>query len=194
MRGMRQDNVGLSIRAYSINISFLKGLFSGKCESMNTQNETSETGCCPRFNPEAWEEKEITWTEKLFVKDKVRSFLHIPLNFGQVMVKNMAKIQEAGASAKETIVLSGEESMWGSDIYIAVEKDFPGSNVAKISGTFLTKVFEGPYKDMGKWIRDMNSYVASKGKTTKKMFFYYTTCPKCAKVYGKNYVVILAEV
>ena len=161
---------------------------------MNTQNEASETGCCPRFNPEAWEAKEITWSDKLFVKDKVRSFLHIPLNFGQIMVKNMEKIQEAGASAKDTIVLSGEESMWGSDIYIAVEKDFQGSNVAKISGTFLTKVFEGPYKDMGKWIRDMNSYVASKGKTTKKMFFYYTTCPKCAKVYGKNYVVILAEV
>lgn len=160
----------------------------------NTQNETSETGCCPRFNPEAWEEKEITWNEKLFVKDKVRSLLHIPLNFGQVMVKNMEKIQEAGASAKDVIVLSGEESMWGSNIYIAVEKNFTGAEVIKISGTFLTKVFEGPYRDMGKWIRDMNSFVESKGKTAKKMFFYYTTCPKCAKVYGKNYVVILAEV
>ena len=41
---------------------------------MNPQNETNETGCCPRFNPEAWDEKEVTWTEKLFVKDKVRSF------------------------------------------------------------------------------------------------------------------------
>jgi len=161
---------------------------------MNTPNETSETGCCPRFDPEAWEEKEITWTEKLFVKDKIRSLLHIPLNFGQVMVKNMEKIQEAEASAKDVIVLSGEESMWGSNIYIAVEKDFTGAEVVKISGTFLTKVFEGPYKDMGKWIRDMNTFVASKGKTAKKMFFYYTTCPKCAKVYGKNYVVILSEV
>lgn len=161
---------------------------------MNAQNETSETGCCPRFDPEAWEEKEITWAEKLFVKDKVRSLFHIPLNFGQVMVKNMEKIEEAGASAKDVIVLSGEESMWGSNIYIAIEKDFTGAEVVNISGTFLTKVFEGPYKDMGKWIRDMNSFVASKGKTAKKMFFYYTTCPKCAKVYGKNYVVILSEV
>lgn len=161
---------------------------------MNTQNETNETGCCPRFNPEAWEEKEITWTDKLFVKDKVWSFLHIPLNFGQVMVRNMEKIQKAGATAREVIVLSGEESMWGSNVYISVEKDFPGSDVVKISGTFLTKVFEGPYKDMGKWIRDMNSFVTSKGKTAKKMYFYYTTCPKCARVYGKNYVVILAEV
>jgi hypothetical protein len=161
---------------------------------MKTQNEADETGCCPRFNPEAWDEKEITWTDKLFVKDKVRSFLHIPLNFGQVMVRNMEKIQKAGASAKEIIVLSDEKSMWGSDVYIAVEKDFPGSDSVKISGTFLTKVFEGPYKDMGKWIRDMNSYVTSKGKTAKEMYFFYTTCPKCAKVYGKNYVVILAEV
>jgi len=161
---------------------------------MNTQNETEETGCCPRFNPEAWDEKEITWIEKLFVKDKVRSFLHIPLNFGQVMVRNMEKILKAGASAKETIVLSDEKSMWGSDIYIAVEKDFPGSDSVKISGTFLTKVFEGPYKDTGKWMREMNAFVTLKGKTAKKTYLFYTTCPKCAKVDGKNYVVILAEV
>ena len=164
------------------------------CESMNTQNEVNETGCCPRFNPAMWDEKEITWTEKLFVKDKVRSFLHIPLNFGQVMVRNMEKIQKAGATAKEIIVLSDEKSMWGSDVYIAVEKDFPGSGSVKISGTFLTKVFEGPYKDMGKCIKEMNSFVTSKGKPAKKTYLFYTTCPKCAKVYGKNYVVILAEV
>jgi len=141
-----------------------------------------------------WDEKEITWTEKLFVKDKVRSVLHIPLNFGQIMVRNMEKIQKAGASAKEIIVLSDEKSMWGSNVYIAVEKDFPGSDSVRISGTFLTKVFEGPYKDTGKWMREMNAFVTLKGKTAKKTYLFYTTCPKCAKVYGKNYVVILAEV
>jgi hypothetical protein len=103
---------------------------------MNTKKESSETGCCPRFNPEAWDEKEVTWTEKLFVKDKVISFLHIPLNFGQVMTKNMEKIEKAGASAKETIVLSDEKSIWGSDVYIAVEKDFIGSNAVKIQEHF----------------------------------------------------------
>jgi hypothetical protein len=143
-------------------------------KAMNTQNETSKTGCCPRFNPEAWDEKEVTWTDKLFVKDKVRSFLHIPLNFGQVMTKNMEKIEKAGASAKEAIVLSDEKSMWGSDVHIAVEKDFIGSNAVKISGTFLTKVFERPYKDIGMWIQDMNSFVTSKGKTAKKTYIFYT--------------------
>jgi len=40
----------------------------------------------------------------------------------------------------------------------------------------------------------MNSFIALKGKAAKKTYIFYTTCPKCAKVYGKNYVVILAEV
>ena len=62
-----------------------------------------------------------------------------------------------------------------------------------ISGTFLTKVFEGPYKDAGKWVKEMQAYVKSKGSEVGKMYFYYTTCPKCAKVYGKNYTVVLAK-
>ena len=156
--------------------------------------EQSETGYCPRFYPGPWEDKEIKYQDKLFLKDHVMSFLHIPLNFDKIMVKNMEKIAAANALSPEPLLLSDEKSMWGSDLYIAVEKDFKGSDAVKISGTFLTKVFEGPYKDVSKWMRDMNSFVTSKGKTAKKTYVFYTTCPKCAKVYGKNYVVILSEV
>jgi hypothetical protein len=154
----------------------------------------SETGCCPRFNPEPWDEKEIKFQDRLFIKDHVRSFLHIPLNFGKVMVKNMEMIQEADALAKEPLLLSDEKSLWGADIYIAVSKNVPGAEMARISGTFLTKVFEGPYKNAGKWVKEMQTYVRSKAREFKKLYFFYTTCPKCAAYYGKNYTVILAEV
>jgi hypothetical protein len=40
----------------------------------------------------------------------------------------------------------------------------------------------------------MTKYVQSKGKEPKKLYFFYTTCPRCAKVYGKNYTVLLAAV
>ena len=63
-----------------------------------------------------------------------------------------------------------------------------------ISGTFMTKVFEGPYKDIRNWVKEMTEYVASKRQKTEKIYFFYTTCPKCAEHYGKNYVVILAKV
>jgi len=66
--------------------------------------------------------------------------------------------------------------------------------MASISGTFLTKVFEGPYQNVGKWVEEMKGYVKGKGKNLKKMYFSYTTCPNCAKAYGKNYVVLFAQV
>lgn len=161
---------------------------------MNKLYEQSETGCCPRFDPGPWEDKEIKFQDKLFLKDHVRSFLHIPLNFDKMMVKNMEKIQAANALTPEPLLLSDEKSMWGSDVYIAVSREVPGAQMEKISGTFLSKVFEGPYKNMGKWAKEMQGFVKSKGKELKKMYFFYTTCPKCAKYYGKNYTVIMAQV
>ena len=161
---------------------------------MDKLYEQSETGCCLRFNPEPWDEKEKTLQDKLFLKDHIRSIFHIPLNFGQVMVKNMEKIQKADALAAEPLMLSDEKSLWGADIYIAVSKEVSGAEIVKISGTFLTKVFEGSYNNMGKWVKEMQAFVKSKGKELKKMYFFYTTCPRCAKFYGKNYTVILAKV
>ncbi len=161
---------------------------------MDKLYENSETGCCPRFNPEPWDQKEVTFQDRLFVKDHVRSFFHIPLNFGKMMVRNMERIQRAGALAPEPLMLSDEKSLWGADVYIAVSKDVPGAEMVRISGTFLTKVFEGPYKDAGKWAAAMTQYVKAKARQMKKMYFFYTTCPKCAKFYGKNYTVILAQV
>jgi hypothetical protein len=156
--------------------------------------EKSETGCCPRFDPKPWKDKQITFKNKLFLKDRVRSFLHIPLNMGKVMVKDMEIITSAKALTPKPLMLSDENSLWGSDIYIEVTKPIPGAKMEKISGTFLTKVFEGDYKNLGVWIKEMNEYVESKNKKIKKMYFFYTTCPACAKYYGKNYIVILAKI
>lgn len=154
----------------------------------------SETGCCSRFNPEPWDEKEVTFKDKLFVKDRVKSCLHIPLNFGKVMVRNMERISKAGALPPEPLMLSDENSLWGADIYIAVSKDVPGAEMVRVSGTFLAKVFEGPYKNIHTWVGQMSAYVKSKNRQSNKLYFFYTTCPRCAKYYGKNYVVLLAKV
>jgi len=158
-----------------------------------TEQNIKRTGCCEPFNPEFWQGKEIKWENKLFVKDHVTSFLHIPLNMGKKIIKNMALIEKAGAKG-EQLMLSDEKSLWGSDIYIDATREVPGAKMATLSGTFLTKVFEGPYQNTGKWAKEMIEYVKSKNKILKKLYFSYTTCPACAKAYGKNYVVLFAQV
>ncbi|HII15447.1 MAG TPA: hypothetical protein HA362_03975 [Nanoarchaeota archaeon] len=154
----------------------------------------SETGCCPRFDPKPWDKKKVVFKNKLFLKDKVRCIFHIPLNFGKVIVRDMEKITNAKALTKKPLMLSDDCSLWRSEIYIETTKNVPDAEMKRISGTFLTRVFEGDFRNMGKWMKEMQEYVRKKGVPIKKMYAFYTTCPACAKVYGKNYVVLLAEI
>lgn len=160
-----------------------------------TRYDNSETGCCARLDRKLWDGRELEWKNKLFLKDHIRSFLHVPLNFGSVISRDHAAIENAEAYPEEPFWITDEVSPWGADIYVAVDKDaIPGASIEKLSGKFLTKVFEGPYRNVGKWIRDMDSYVDDRGHDVQRLYFYYATCPKCAKHYGKNEVVLLAQI
>ncbi len=64
--------------------------------------------CCPEFNTEPWDEKEIVWQDKKFIKDRVRSLFHIPLNFGPVMQRIVDKIDAAGVEFEDLFAISTE--------------------------------------------------------------------------------------
>jgi len=152
------------------------------------------TNCCPRFKSEGWDEQELHFKDKLFIKAKTRSIFHIPLNMGSVFPKTFTAIEEANAASKDKfIVLSHDPSAWIGEHYFSVTKDVPGQEIVHITGDFLTKVFEGPYKDAPKLEKEMDTFVKSRGKQVKKTYFFYTTCPRCAKYYGKNYMVVVSE-
>lgn len=153
------------------------------------------TGCCPRFKAEGWDGQELHFEDKLFVKARTRSIFHIPVNFGSVFPRTFAAIEAVQEKNEDDfIVMSQDTSPWTGEHYFAVDRDIPGQEMARLSGDFMTRVFEGPYKDMGKWDVEMAHYVASRGKVAEKSYFFYTTCPKCAKHYGKNYVVAVTQV
>ena len=153
------------------------------------------TNCCPRFNSEGWDGQELHFEDKLFVKAKTNSLFHIPMNMGKVFPNTFGAIEDAKASNEdEFIVLSRDPSAWAGEHYFSVSKEVPGQEMVRLSGDYLTKVFEGPFKDAPKWEKEMEEFVNSKGKHAGKIYYFYTTCPKCAKYYGKNYVVAVAEV
>ena len=54
----------------------------------------NKTICCPPFTPEPWQDKDLIWENKRFVKTHVRTLFFIPLNFGGVMRMLMKKFQK----------------------------------------------------------------------------------------------------
>lgn len=148
--------------------------------------------CCPKFDPKPWDEKIFEWKNKKFVKAKVFTLFFMPINFGPVISKLMQKIGKN--ISKDMLSLSDHTSKWNMDIYVAVEKEIEGVENVTLSGKYLSKVYEGDFKDTGKWCEDYKKYAETKKMKIKKWYMWYTTCPKCAKKYGKNYVVIINEV
>jgi effector-binding domain-containing protein len=156
--------------------------------------ELKNEECCPRLNPTLWDGKIFTWQEKRFVKSKVFTVFNVPVNFGSVMKKVDEKIRKAGGMVAEGLVLSEHVSSWKMDLYVAVDKEIEDMENVKLSGKFLSKVYEGSFKETGKWCEDFKKFAESKNFQIKKWYMWYTTCPKCAKKYGKNYVVIMGQI
>ncbi len=153
------------------------------------------TGCCARFRPEGWENTRISFRDKPFVRAMTRSLMHVPLNMGAVFTRVMAKINAANAADPENlIVLSRELSPWSAEHLFAVHAPVPDEEVTVLTGDFVTRVFEGPYSDARKWHAELHDISRGAGKPQGRSYFYYTTCPKCAKAYGENFVVGFAEV
>lgn len=159
-----------------------------------TAYDNRETGCCARLDPEQWDGREIRWVDQPFATDRVRAVMHIPLNFGKVMTRLHTAVEAAEAYPDEPLWLSDESSPWGSDLYLRTDRDVPGLTMTRMSGRFVAKVFEGPFREAPKWHEAMQGYVKSLGHTPGKTYAWYATCPKCAKKLGKNHVVLLTRV
>lgn len=150
--------------------------------------------CCPQFDPAPWDAKLFDWDNKRFIKDKVFTLFYMPVKFGAAMKRLNAKVEAAGAEMPDWLCLSDHTSMWNMDLYLAVDREVKDAENVLLSGKFISKVYEGQYKESGKWMKDFAAFVKGEGHHLKKTYMWYTTCPKCAKKWGKNYVVFIGKI
>jgi hypothetical protein len=161
----------------------------------DTENEYD---CCPVFDPLPWDGKTHVWENKPFIKDYLPQLFHMPFppTMGKVIGRMWKKAQDACAAPdmKDFLLLSYDPSPWKSELYMSVTKEVPGAENITLSGLFISKVFDGPYNQVPRYLKEFESYLVSVGKKSKKYYFFFTTCPKCAKKFGHNYIVAFAEV
>lgn len=153
-----------------------------------------ETICCPKFDPALWDGKTFEWVNKKFIKDKVFTLFYAPMNFGGVMKRVYEKAEKADAAIQDGMWLSDHISKWNMDLYVAVDKEVANAENVTLNGKFISKVYEGNFKETGKWMKDFENYANDNSVAVKKTFMWYTTCPKCAKKYGKNYVALVGQI
>ncbi|HQI74796.1 MAG TPA: hypothetical protein PLY37_02995 [Candidatus Pacearchaeota archaeon] len=160
--------------------------------------QKQEEICCPQFDPTGWDNKTYHWQEKIFIKKSIPQFMHMPFPpmVGKTIMSLWEAAQKSGAvnGLQDYLLLNHDPSPWVGEFYLAVNKEIAGMENVKISGDFISKVYDGGYNEIPKFIKEMDSYLATQNKKAKDYYFYYTTCPKCAKKWGHNYIVVFAQV
>lgn len=162
---------------------------------MEDQNQE----CCPNFDEKKWDRKVVTWDEKLFITESIPTLFHIP--FPPMIGKKMKKMFDLAEKAKanipdktEALVLFRDPSAFKSEIYYSVTKEVEGANNTTISGSFDSRVFDGPYNAIPKYIKEMEEDLSEKSRASEDYYVHYAYCPKCAKESGHNYLILFAKV
>lgn len=156
--------------------------------------------CCPKFDTKRWDKKTFKWKNKLFIKESIPALFHFPL-FPPIIGKKILKMWDLAKKSKacsknmgDILVLFYDPTPFKSELYFTVTKKVANAHNVKISGTFMTKIFDGPYNAIPKFIKQMDKYLATKNKKAKRYLVHYAYCPKCSKKYGHNYMILFAEV
>ncbi|MBW4706190.1 hypothetical protein KX928_00155 [Roseobacter sp. YSTF-M11] len=153
------------------------------------------TGCCPRFDPRGWDGRHLHFKNKPFVRATTRSLLHVPVNMGKVFTRVQGHIEPAGAQDPDGyLVLSRDLSATEGEHLFAVTGPVPEEEMTTLSGDFMTRVFEGSYRKAADWVHEMEIAAKAGGHVAGRIYMFYTTCPKCARTYGENYVIGIAEI
>ncbi|MFN0098539.1 MAG: hydrolase [Gemmatimonadaceae bacterium] len=155
-----------------------------------------DDNCCPVFDPTPWDGTTHVWKDRLFFRRDVRQVMHVPIGMGRVITHMLREINDAGAipDAKDWLMLAYDPSPWKSELLMSVTKEVPGGSMVRLTGTFFTKVYDGPYREVPHWIAATDALLASRNQKAIKYYFHYAYCPKCSKKYGHNYCVAFAQV
>jgi len=131
--------------------------------------------CCPEFDIAPWDRKTHVWQDKPFIKESIPVFFHIPWPpmIGRLVSRMWEKSKKADAAPEMTgvLVLSTDPSPWRSEWFMSVTKEVPDAENVKLSGTFITRVFDGPYNAVPKWIKEMDKYLGRRGQESRKILF-----------------------
>lgn len=160
--------------------------------------ETKDLECCPEFNVEKWDHKTVVWENKKFIREKIPTFFHIP--FYPMIGKKMMKLHTAALKSEATIpdkldalVLFRDPTPFRSELYYAVTDEVEGIENLTLSGIYAARVFDGPYNSVPRHVKEMEKELHEKGKKAKDYYIHYAYCPKCAKKFGHNYMILFAQ-
>lgn len=153
------------------------------------------TGRCPRFEPSGRDGRHLRFDDAPIAHATTRSLLHVPPDMGRIFARAPAAIEAADAPDRDDgPVPSRALSATRGEHLSPVTHDLPGEEMTRLTGTFPTRAFAGPYRKAKDWAHDMEVATRVDGDAPGRAFVSHATCPRCAHAHGENDVVDFVEI
>jgi hypothetical protein len=163
---------------------------------MDKQNK--DVICCPVFDPARWNEQMYTWENKMFIRGTMPQILYYPFPgiIRRILKKLWKQAREANAETgqEDFLILTYDQSPWKCEFYMSVRQAVPGADNVQLSGTYFTKVFDGPHSMVPKYIHEMDILLTRKDMLAKKYYIFSAACPLCERKYAVNNIVMFAQI
>ena len=98
---------------------------------------SNKNQCCPKFDPKPWEEKTHIWKDKLFIKESLPQFFHIPFPpmVGRMIQRLWKKAQDAKAAPEI------KDFLWKHFAWDMAKEFMYGMAIGILIGMVLSKIF-----------------------------------------------------
>lgn len=152
----------------------------GKTDNL-FQPET-EGICCPLLEPQKWNDVQHIWNKKpSWWKPFPRSFTY---PFQERMRKQSRgcgselKMRALRRSRMTFCCWPNDPTAFESELYMSLTAEVPGGRNEKFTGTFHSRVFEGRYGDIIKFVNQTEQSLDANKMIAKKHYIYFPNCPK----------------
>ncbi len=150
--------------------------------------------CCRRLGPGAWDRRFWSWDDKPFYRATYLTFFNIPLNLDSVVEKAVEEIGSHNLWTEPMIYLGRDETAFHSSVLISVSRFTDQLPIETLSGRYYSRLFQGPYADSGKYVRETKTDLREQGSDAGETYMYHATCPRCIGEGKPPQTVVFAEV
>jgi bifunctional DNA-binding transcriptional regulator/antitoxin component of YhaV-PrlF toxin-antitoxin module len=157
-----------------------------------------KTACnCPEINDQDWHMKDQTWNGKFFYFEYVRHIFSFPMGF-DVQVKKMKQdLAHKGYQLVIPDLVLHQPGMFQGRILVEIQDpEQYDANVEPLDNArILSRVVKGSGARMGQALQELKTFTRDRTHLDPTVVYYWhTTCKRCAKTRGYEKTVLFARV
>jgi hypothetical protein len=160
---------------------------------MNTEKNCQ----CPEIEDELWHLQDLNWSGKFFYFEYLYHFLKIPLGMEKRREEMFADIDRKGYQAVNPERVIHLPGMFQGRIMVEIEDpEQYDANVEKFDNArILTRVHRGSRSGLRRSLIELQAFSQDRAHIPPgAVYYWYASCPRCAKLPRLQKVVLLARI